>query len=182
MTQVFSPQSGHPSDTSELIVKPYLRPWIFGMVVILASWIGASVLLDIVIMPEMATAGIMTSQDFIPAGFSLFQHFNSLELLTGSLLLASGLYLVAQEQICHTSRLVMAAIALFVIPMIYFYQLGPQMAGLGFALDGNFTQTLTATMDTMHTAYWGLDCLKLVCAGVYLNELWILLNQPSQSQ
>ena len=173
--QVFSSQRGVSSD---IVIKPYLRPWIFGMAVILASWVGASLLLDVVIMPEMATGGMMRSNDFVPAGFSLFQRFNSFEILAGSLLLASGLFLIDQKQVLHKARLTLVAIALFVIPLVYFYGLVPQMAGLGFGLEGSLTQPLSSTMDSMHTAYWGLDCFKLVCAGFYLNELWLLLKHP----
>ena len=62
--------------------------------------------------------------------------------------------------------------------MVYFYGLVPQMAGLGFGLEGSVVRSLPAAMDSMHTAYWGLDCFKLICAGFYLNELWLLLRSP----
>lgn len=122
----------------------------------------------------------MNSSSFIPTGFSLFHRFNALEIVASSLLLAGGLVLVEQEQIWHRTRFLVAAIALFVIPVVYFYYLVPQMASLGISLDAFATSTAPPTMNAMHSTYWILDGFKLLFGGLYLSELWSVLN-PSQS-
>ena len=151
--------------------------WIYGLSLVLALWMGATVLLDFVVMPRLGDAGMMTSASFIPAGFSIFHQFNGLELVAGSMMLTGAILLLTQTQISHKIRFGCISAALFLIPMVYFYYLGPQMAGLGLASD--LSAGIPASMNVMHYAYWGLDLLKISCVALYLSELWHALSDPS---
>jgi hypothetical protein len=148
--------------------------WIFGLSLILALWIGATVLLDFIVMPSLADAGMMSSAQFIPFGFSLFHQFNGIELIAGSMMLSGAILLLAQTEISHRIRFGLTSTALFLIPFVYFYYLGPEMAGLGLA--SNLSEGIPSSMNVMHYTYWGLDLLKLSCVGLYLSELWHSLN------
>lgn len=152
--------------------------WLYGLSLVLALWLGATILLDFVVMPSLADAGMMRSSSFIPAGFSIFHHFNGLELLAGSMLLSGAILLLSQTEISHRIRLGVISSLLFLIPLVYFYYLGPEMAGLGLTSD--LSEAIPASMNTMHYAYWGLDVLKMVCVGLYFKEIWPFFDQTAQ--
>ncbi|MCM1981273.1 hypothetical protein [Lyngbya confervoides] len=145
--------------------------WIYGLSLLLSLWFGASLLLDVIIMPTLSKAGMMTSADFISAGFNIFHQFNSVELVVGALMLSGGLVLIRQGQILHQGRFSLYCALLFTIPLVYFYYLVPEMAGLGLAVDLASEGQPTA-MNAMHLLYWGLDLLKIACVVLYLSELW----------
>lgn len=144
--------------------------WMYGLSLILALWLGATILLDFVVMPSLGDAGMMTSANFIPAGFSIFHQFNGMELIAGSMILTGAILLLTQTHVSHRIRFGIISGILFLIPFVYFYYLGPEMAGLGLASD--LSQGIPASMNAMHYAYWGLDLLKISCVALYLSELW----------
>ena len=139
--------------------------WVYSLSLILALWFGATLAIDFVVMPSLANAGMMTSSDFIPAGFGR----------------PDGIILVllTQTQISHRVRLGVVSGLLFLIPLVYFYYLGPQMAGLGLTSD--LTESIPATMNSMHYAYWILDLLKVSCVALYLSELWQVFDETAQA-
>ncbi|MEM9136770.1 MAG: hypothetical protein AAGB01_05420, partial [Cyanobacteria bacterium P01_F01_bin.42] len=94
--------------------------WMYGLSLVLALWLGATVLLDFIVMPSLADAGMMSSSSFIPAGFSIFHQFNSLEILAGSVMLTGALLLLSQARIPHRLRLGIVSGLLFLIPLVYF--------------------------------------------------------------
>ena len=151
------------------------RLWVYGMSLVLALWLGATVLLDFVIMPNLADAGMMNSSSFIPAGFGIFHQFNGLEVMAGSMAITGAILLLRQSQLLHPRRLLVISGFLFVIPLVYFYYLGPEMAGIGLTRD--LVETNVSSMNLMHILYWGLDLTKILCVAMYLNDLWSFLKK-----
>jgi len=153
------------------------RFWIYSLSLILALWAGGTIVLDFVVMPSLANAGMMSSSNFIPAGFSIFHRFNGAEVIIGSLIMSGTLALLIQNQISHRGRLALISTLLFLIPCIYFFVLSPQMAGIGLTSD--LSAAPPEAMNSMHYLYWVLDLLKVSCVGLYLSELWQSSNQSA---
>ena len=157
------------------------RFWLYSLSLVLAFWVGGTLAIDFVVMPSLANAGMMTSADFIPAGFSLFHRFNGAEVILGSLMLTGTLALLTQNQVPHRKRLGLLSGILFLIPCLYFYYLSPQLAGLG--LTHNLSQgVIPAEMESMQSIYWVLDGLKITCVAMYLYELWLVIHASISAQ
>ena len=176
MNHLFSDLFQSESDTP----SPTKLFWIYSLSLILALWAGGTLVLDFVVMPSLANAGMMTSSAFIPAGFSMFHRFNGAEVIVGSLMLTGTFALLIQNQVSHRARLGLISLLLFLIPCVYFYYLGPQLAGLGLASDLS-QGVMPAAMDSMQSLYWVLDGLKVTCVAIYLTELWQSVNPSIQS-
>ena len=154
--------------------------WSLVVMVTLAAWIGASFLLDLVIMPALYATGMMNQPGFAMAGGFIFSTFNHVELLAGALVLSGCLIAQALIPTPHWGFKVslLLAIMLMVIPMIYTYDLTPQMSGLGMQLDLFETAEVPEGMNQLHVAYWGLELLKLTFGSLLLWRLW--RNEPLQ--
>lgn len=137
----------------------------------LGLWLSGSLILDLVIMPGLSTAGMMNQAGFASAGYSIFWIFNRIELLCAALVLASLLALRGTSHLYHHVRRwsILLAVLLLAIALIYTYIMTPQMSAL--ALQLNLFEPVTgmpAGMMGMHEGYWLLEAIKLVAGTMVL--------------
>ncbi|MDA0672089.1 MAG: DUF4149 domain-containing protein [Cyanobacteria bacterium] len=146
-------------------------PWILAIV---AFWLSASLVLDLLVMPVMYTAGMMTEPSFATVGYSLFEAFNHVELVCAALILTGLLTLrcplPAFSTVISGSRCrwaVGTGATLLAVVLIYTYGLTPEMGALGISLDAFAPQApAPAAMAWMHGTYWGLELVKLLGLGL----------------
>lgn len=141
-----------------------LSTWHVIVLLTLVFWLSGSLILDLVIMPGMYVAGMMSTPDFATAGYSIFWMFNRVEILCAAMVL-TGVF--ALRQLIHPGRSGQWAIALagamMAIALTATYWLTPAMGALGIHLNGlEAAASVPATMDLMHGSYFGLECLKIV--------------------
>lgn len=149
------------------------------MMVTVMAWIGASVLMDLIIMPGLYFSGMMSNPGFATAGDMIFSMFNRVELVAGALVLSGTLLWRAMTpQVPLSKAAIFLATILLAIPFIYTYGLTPQMSGLGIQLSLFESAVVPDTMDQLHYVYWSFELLKLAASGVLLSWLW---NQSSQN-
>ena len=138
--------------------------WRKNLVLVLAFWLSSSLLLDLVIMPSLFAAGMMTQTDFAAAGYGIFWVFNRLELLASAVILTS--VLVGQKTEKAPTSLVLAGV-LFAIAIACTYCLSPQMSSLGLNLNWLEPAQVPTSMNQLHLTYWTLEACKL-SAGIWL--------------
>lgn len=134
----------------------------------LGFWLSSSLLLDVVVMPCLYSAGMLAQPGFTTAGYLLFGVFNHLELLCGAIVLTG---LLALRQSHQDSRFWVLAVAasLLAIAFLYTYALTPTLSTLGLQLDlFNPLSSVPAGMTQMHASYWLLELVKLGAGGVLL--------------
>ncbi|MEB3337033.1 MAG: hypothetical protein VKJ46_06195 [Leptolyngbyaceae bacterium] len=138
----------------------------------LVFWMGSSLLLDLVIMPSLYTAGMMTEPGFATAGYSIFWLFNRIELVCAATVL-TGLLWVRTNRDLFSQRgyaSVLLSAGLLAIAFLYTYGLTPQMSALGIQL--NLFESVVEipnTMNQLHISYWVLETVKLTLGGALLN-------------
>ncbi len=144
--------------------------WSTLILAILGFWLSASCLIDLLILPSLSAAGMMSQTGFASAGFLLFGIFNRIELVCASLVLSGFLVFRRHHTLSHLKENWSIAFAslLFVIPLCYTYFLTPQMGALGLQLN-LFTSfnPMSSAMMAFHSGYWLLEGLKLF-TGVML--------------
>jgi hypothetical protein len=149
------------------------RPaWQTAIIFTLAFWLSSSLILDLVIMPGLYTAGMMNQTGFATAGYSIFWIFNRIELFAGALVLTGLLVLRGTQEAFAAAegrRSLVLAVFLLAIALIYTYFLTPEMSALGLQLN-LFDAALEtpAGMNQLHEGYWVLEVCKLVAAGTLL--------------
>lgn len=157
-------------------IAKFKRPkWQAIAIFTLAFWLSSSLILDLVIMPGMYAAGMMTQSGFASAGYSIFWVFNRIELLCAALVLTGVLVLYnIQTEPSHKRRLtVILSGVLLAIAMAYTYALAPTMSTLGLQLNLFESATaIPAAMNQMHWGYWTLELTKLAAAGTLLTSLY----------
>jgi hypothetical protein len=157
-------------------IAKFKRPkWQAIAIFTLAFWLSSSLILDLVIMPGMYAAGMMTQSGFASAGYSIFWVFNRIELLCAALVLTGVLVLYnIQTESSHKRRLtVILSGVLLAIAMAYTYALAPTMSTLGLQLNLFESATaIPAAMNQMHWGYWTLELTKLAAAGTLLTSLY----------
>lgn len=148
-----------------------LPAWGMAMMLALGFWLSTSLLLDLLVIPGLSTAGMMTQKGFASAGYLIFGIFNRLELvcagvtLTACLVFARHHILSRFEQF---SSLLLSGIVLS-IAVVYTYILTPEMSGLGLQLNlFDNPNPMCGPMVTMHQLYWGLEVVKLISASTLL--------------
>lgn len=144
----------------------------------LGFWLSGCLLLDVVIMPSMYAAGMMTQPDFASAGYTIFGIFNRIELLCAALVLTGLLTLVKLHKVNGkwTIPAIILSILLLAVALIDTYGLTPQMSALGMQLNWfDPVAEVPAAMNQMHEGYWALEVLKLVGGGILLS--WFYRNQ-----
>jgi hypothetical protein len=148
------------------------RPkWQTAIIFALAFWLSASLVLDLVIMPGLYSAGMMTQPGFASAGYSIFWVFNRIELLCAALVLTGALVLYKTQTLFRPGVIWAIALPLFLllITLVYTYELTPAISALGLQLDW-FTATETpASMTKMHEGYGLLELLKLAASAALLS-------------
>ncbi|MEB3214352.1 MAG: DUF4149 domain-containing protein [Leptolyngbyaceae bacterium] len=144
--------------------------WQMVVLLTLAFWLGGSVLLDMVIMPGMYAAGMMSTPGFASAGYSIFWVFNRVELLCAATVLTGIFALRHYFKSSQFKRwtLVFAAV-MMAIALFTTYWLTPEMSALGIHLsEAEAAAAVPAGMDLMHGSYFVLDFLKIAVGGVLL--------------
>ncbi|MEO1353752.1 MAG: hypothetical protein AAFW84_34200 [Cyanobacteria bacterium J06635_15] len=141
-------------------------------------WMSASLCVDLLVMPSLYTAGMMTQADFATAGYEMFWLFNRVEIVCAALAL-TGLFALRQRRDAFSiivsggrSRwAMMLAGLLLAIALCYTYFLSPEMSALGLQLNAEIGTTVEvpAEMTVMHGVYWGLEVLKLLASGALLS-------------
>jgi hypothetical protein len=158
---------------------------------LLCAWMGAIVLLDLVVMPSLYFTGMMQQVDFAGAGYAIFGTFSNVEMLMSGLVLSlvlwrikvsqggsPGLQSVANPSMAksgsnHNSLWLLASLLLLVCCLVSSI-LVPQMSALSLPLDGGFDRVIREpdeTMNWFHGLYWTLDALKVFAAGLLV---WML--------
>jgi hypothetical protein len=173
--------------SSDILQSPPDRLLLGGL---LCAWMGAIVLLDLVVMPGLYFTGMMQQADFAGAGYSIFGAFSHLEMLVSATVLTLVLWRIktihdaaiqspdstnqgASNQ-PSSSRLWILASLLLMICCLVSSVLVPQMSALSMPLDGGFDRVLREpdeTMNWFHGLYWMLDGLKIFAAGLLV---WML--------
>jgi len=141
-------------------------------IVTLIAWVGASVLMDFIIMPGLYISGMMSDPGFATAGDMIFSVFNRVELVAGALVLSGALLWQAIAPHRFSKQAIITASLLMVIPLLYTYGLTPQMSALGIQLSLFETVEVPETMDQLHYVYWSLEVLKLTVSGFLISRLW----------
>lgn len=138
---------------------------------VLLFWMSGSLIVDLVIMPGLYSAGMMTQPDFATAGYSIFWIFNRIELVCAAIALTGLLWIRSTRELFYQRGYlsVMLAGVLGAIALLYTYALTPQMSALGIQLDAfESIREIPGSMNLMHFSYWGLELLKLTAAGTLL--------------
>jgi len=137
----------------------------------LGFWLSSSLLLDLVIMPGLSAAGMMTQPNSATAGYSIFWIFNRIELLCAALVLASLLALRGTSNLYRQVRRwsIFLSLLLLAIAIIYTYIMTPQMSAL--ALQLNLLEPVSGMpegMMPMLEGYWMLEMIKLAVGTILL--------------
>jgi hypothetical protein len=141
------------------------------VMLILTFWLSGSLIVDLVIMPGLATAGMTTQPGFAAAGYLLFGAFNHLELLCGALVMTGLLVINHDHWRSFSRRSIVLSALLLVISLIYTYVLTPEMSGWGLQLDlFEPVKSLSRTMVGMQYTYWVLEICKLIAGTIILLE------------
>jgi hypothetical protein len=144
----------------------------------LAFWLGASLLLDLVIMPSLYASGMMSEPDFVPAGYGIFWIFNRIELLCAALVVTGVLVQQKMSLSSKRNRVLLSFLMLSAV-MICTYFITPEMGALGVQLDlFESSIAIPEGMSQLHTSYWILEIIKFVAGGVLLG--WTL-DRPSET-
>jgi hypothetical protein len=134
----------------------------------LGFWLSASLTLDILVIPGLATTGMMNQAGFASAGYVIYGIFNRVELLCAALVLTSCLVLNRDRQQKWSIGL---ASILLGIALAYTYILIPQMSGIGMQfniLETSQTMTMPASAIAMHGSYWFLEIVKIAIGSILL--------------
>lgn len=145
--------------------------WQTAILLILGFWLSAILLLDWVVMPSLYVSGMMTTDGFASAGYSVFWIFNRLELIAAALIVSGSFALAKQLQISGFKTAI--AILLLAVSLLETYFLTPQMSAIAINLNpfGDVSCT-PAGMNFWHGLYWGLEVTKLAVLGVLLKSFW----------
>jgi hypothetical protein len=145
--------------------------WQPAIILTLSFWLGASLVLDWVIMPSLYFSGMMTEPSFITAGYAVFWNFNRIELLSAAMVLTGVLALSKANTSWHPNTIVFA-ILLLTIPVLETYCLTPQMCAAGIHLNLFEEATIPGTMNLLQGGYWVLEIFKFMIGGILLNQCW----------
>jgi CBS domain containing-hemolysin-like protein len=157
------------------------RPgWQKAIVLILAFWLSASLVLDLVIMPSLYVTGMMDGAGFATAGYSIFWIFNRIELLCAGLVVTGFLVLQGTQTASNLAgkKPILLALFLLGIALIYTYIFTPGMSALGLELNlFESANVMPAGMIQMHEGYWILEVCKLILGATLLS--WSYRNKAN---
>ncbi|WAS04966.1 hypothetical protein LQF76_13260 [Gloeomargaritales cyanobacterium VI4D9] len=144
----------------------------------LMFWLGATLVLDVLVMPGLYWGGMMHQSGFASFGYLLFSWFNHAELLCAALVMTSVLAQTLGQPQRYWPGLALAGILVGIV-LLYTYILTPWMGETGLSLDwlDQDTQEMAvpATMNLLHGGYFGLELLKVTVAGGLLWWQWRFL-------
>ncbi len=164
--QIQFPQSSQFSRVGQL-------SWAQNLLFLLLGWLGATLVLDLVVMPSLYLTGMMTSTDFAGAGYVLFGIFNHAEILAGAVVLTGLLALMSEGALQAYSRAatVIQGLTLMTIALFYTYCLTPAMSALVLSIDGSQLVEVTHAMNILQAEYWGLEVIKLTVLVLLIRRL-----------
>ena len=147
--------------------------WTKYLLFVLLGWLGATMVLDFVVMPSLYLTGMMTSTDFAGAGYVLFGVFNHAEVLAGAAVLTGLLVLLSEGALQSYSRAATAiqGLTLMTIALFYTYCLTPAMSALVLSLDGSQLVEVTRAMNILQAEYWALEAIKLTVLVLLVRRL-----------
>ncbi len=142
---------------------------------ILGFWLSSSITIDLIVLPSLSAAGMMSTSDFASAGYLIFGIFNRIELFSAALILTFLLIIrrnlfISNSQPKTTSVSLIISSLLLAIALIYTYFLTPQMSALGMQLNlfDTGSSPMSEAMIAMHGIYWGLEVTKLILGTILL--------------
>ncbi|MGA1264206.1 MAG: DUF4149 domain-containing protein [Prochlorothrix sp.] len=149
---------------------PKAIDWLQAISLTLALWLGATLLLDLVVMPCLYSAGMLSDPGFASAGQNIFGIFNRMEVLCGAVVLSGflGVEGVSHRPIMYPRLAMLVALLLVAIPLAYLYLLSPTMMALEMPLDQFAAAEIPPAMNLMHASYWMLEVLKIAGIGFLL--------------
>lgn len=137
----------------------------------LGLWLSGSLCVDLLVVPSLSAAGMMSQPGFISAGHLLFSVFNHLEMLLAGIILSGCFYLGQRGFFAGPGQRFSGvfAVLLLAIAIIYTYGLTPAITNASFDM-ASFTSTgeMPPTMMPLHWAYWGLELVKLTLGTALL--------------
>ncbi|MDB9307140.1 hypothetical protein PN471_00370 [Aphanizomenon sp. CS-733/32] len=145
--------------------------WQIAMLLTLGFWLSASLVLDWVIMPSLAVAGMMNEANFSTAGYVVFGNFNRLELLSAAVVLTAVLAISKTKSHWPLGSIALSGL-LIIIVFLDTYFLTPQMCALGANFSLLARDAMPPAMNLLHSGYFLLEALKVVGGGVLLNWCW----------
>lgn len=149
------------------------RPaWQTAVIFTLAFWLGASLILDLVIMPGLYASGMMSQAGFASAGYAIFWVFNRIELLCAALVVTGVLVLDRIHFFAGSKSrtAIFLSFILLILALVYTYALTPEMSALGLNLNLFDPATEVPTkMSLLHESYWVMEVIKLVTGGGILS-------------
>ncbi|MCS6782361.1 MAG: hypothetical protein RMI89_01035 [Gloeomargarita sp. SKYBB_i_bin120] len=138
----------------------------------LMFWLGATLVLDLLVMPGLYWGGLMHQTGFTSFGYLVFGWFNHAELLLAALIMTSVLAQSFNPPRHYRWGLVLAGL-LVGITLLYTYVLTPWMGEtslmLNWLTDDN---TVPAQMKWLHGGYFALETLKVLVGGALLWWQW----------
>jgi hypothetical protein len=137
---------------------------------VLMFWLSASLVLDFLVMPVMYTSGMMEESHFVLAGQALFGAFNRMEMVLAAVVCV-GFWIKQQTPEVEREsvfRNLPIASLLLGITLVCTYFVTPTMSGLGFMEEA--TGIIPPEMNTMHSFYWILECVKLAGISVLFSR------------
>ncbi|NJN31415.1 MAG: hypothetical protein HC824_14055 [Synechococcales cyanobacterium RM1_1_8] len=160
--------------------------WTKSVFTVLAAWLGASLMLDFVVMPSLYWTGMMNSSDFAGAGYVLFGLTNHFEVLAAALVLTGLLILISNGVVTQRDRLATAiqGLTLLSIALFYTYCLTPAMSALALSLDGSSVIEVTRAMNILQGEYWALELIKFTILALLISRFSLLLfplTKPQQT-
>jgi hypothetical protein len=138
----------------------------------LGFWLSGSLVLDLLVMPMLWMTGMMQSNGFASAGYSIFWTFNRVELVCAAAALSSILALskLARAGIYAKREMLAGTVMLLAIALSYTFVLTPYMSALGLELDIFATvKSIPVEMDRLHSVYWVLEASKLGIIAMLLS-------------
>jgi hypothetical protein len=129
----------------------------------LGFWLSGSLLLDFVLIPSLATTGMMTDGGFASAGFVIFGVFNRIELICASLVLTCAFVFYFNHNFNTKKQglFITFSSLLFLIALAYTYLFIPHLSAWGLCLNQfNNIETMPSAMISWHKGYWILEALK----------------------
>lgn len=138
---------------------------------ILALWLGGSLVLDLVVVPSLWAAGMMTQPGFASAGYLTFGWFNHCELMLAGIALTSVLAIERNRPWGETQKRFEIGLAalLSIVAIVDTYLMTPHLSALGLQLNlFDPAIGMPSGMIPMHLGYWALELLKFGSAGTLL--------------
>jgi hypothetical protein len=147
--------------------------WTTLAMVVLGFWLSASFVIDLIILPSLSVAGMMTQNGFASAGYLLFGIFNHLELVCAAIVLCSFVVFHRYHTLIHLPehRSLLFAGVLLVITLIYTYFLTPNLSAMGL-LAPVAASGMSGEMMSFQIGYWFLEVVKGLIAFTLLRWCW----------